>query len=180
MNIASVERVSILLGCGFAIRAWATWRAQKRKRADFRERLVDGAVLEAVFNPRPKEKDDSDLLDEMRDTFSHLNRRAYAEEFWGITDQLVTLEGRLEEEQKGTMRRAVIRLITADDRWLQLIGARTAVRLHLKDAAGPLRTVVEGIPTSLASLQPPTAADVRYKEELEDALRQLDPEIVGD
>jgi len=171
MNFVALERTAIVLGSGFFVRAWFSWRGHQRKRKDFEARLVDGAVLEAVFTPQRGMTDDLDLLAEMRDTFSHLNRRAYAQEFWGITDQLITLHDRLEEPQRDTMHRAIIRLISSKDRWLQLIGARTAVRLHLTEGIEPMETLVQdSLGTDLST---ETAADKRWREELQDAIEAL-------
>jgi hypothetical protein len=172
MNLVAFERTVLVLGSGFLLRTWFSWRTQQRKRKDFEARLVDGAVLEAAFTPQRGMDDDPDLLAEMRDTFAHLNRRAYAEEFWGITDQLVTLHENLDPPQRNTMERAVVRLISTKDRWLQLIGARTSVRLGLNEAIGSIQTLIK-THTDAVSTDDETPADLRWREELEEAVRSL-------
>jgi len=172
MNLVAFERTVIVLGSGFLVRAWVSWRSERKKRKDFEARLVDGAVLEAAFTPQKGIPDDPDLLAEMRDTFAHLNRRAYVEEFWGITDQLVTLHDRLDPPQRDTMHRALLRLISTNDRWLQLIGARTSVKLKLSEAIAPMEALVQN---SLDNVAPgeETPADKRWREELEAAIATL-------
>jgi len=172
MNLVAFERTVIVLGSGFLVRAWVSWRSERKKRKDFEARLVDGAVLEAAFAPQKGSPDDPDLLAEMRDTFAHLNRRVYVEEFWGITDQLVTLHDRLDIPQRDTMHRALLRLISTNDRWLQLIGARTSVRLNFKDAIAPMETLVQNSLDG-ADLSEESPADKRWREELQDAIASL-------
>jgi hypothetical protein len=172
MNVVALERTVLLLGSGILMRAWFSWRVQHRKRKDFEARLVDGAVLEAAFAPQKGMNDDPDLLAEMRDTFAHLNRRAYAEEFWGITDQLVTLYERLDEPQRNTMERVVVRLISTSDRWLQLIGARTSVRLGLITAIEPIAALLK-THTDVVSPADESATDARWREELEEAVKSF-------
>ena len=88
-----------------------------------------------MFQPRPKDGDDGDLLAEMKDTFAHLNRQAWAEEFWGLHAQIATLSQTLGPVQNATLRRAVLRLVTANDCWLQLVGAKTAADLGITEAS---------------------------------------------
>ena len=85
----------------FLARVWGKWRAAKREQAALTTPLVDAALLEATFAPRPRDGDDPDLLAEMRDTLAHLNRQAYAEEFWGLNAQLSALEKTLLSAAEG-------------------------------------------------------------------------------
>lgn len=178
MNVFLLERSGVVLAVVFAARAWAKWRVAGRERAALTTPLVDAALLEAVFAPRPTDGDDPDLLAELRDTFLHLNRRAYADEFWGLHVQIVALSEKVGETQRATLRRAVVRLLTANDRWLQLVGAKTAAELKVTEAIPPLRALLEIGDTQRfncdkAEYSAAESADLRYREELEQALARL-------
>ena len=84
MNLPTLERTGGLLVILFGSRVLARWRTSRRERVELTTPLFDAVLLEAVFAPRPQDGDDANLLEEMRDTFRHLNRRAYAEEFWSL------------------------------------------------------------------------------------------------
>lgn len=176
MNPVIFERGGLLLALLFGSRMWAGWRAARRSHAALTTPLVDAAVLEAVFAPRPA--DDPDLLAEMRDTLLHLNRQAYAEEFWGLHAQLSALYPTLQPAPQATMRRALVRLLTANDRWLQLLAARTCADLRLAEAVPPLRALLEiGTAPRFAPGEADPALvgqiDTRYRAELENALAAL-------
>ena len=178
MNLPWMERTGGLLVILFGSRAWAKWRTSRRERADLTTPLFDAVLLETVFAPRPKDGDDPNLLEEMRDTLRHLNRRAYAEEFWGLHGQLVALYRTLGEAQRATMRRALLRLLLVNDRWLQAVAARTSAELGLREAVPPLRALLElgdsqRYTPSKAEYTSADAADVRYRQELEKALASL-------
>lgn len=158
-----LERAAYVLVPFFLARVWGKWRAAKREQAALTTPLVDAALLEATFAPRPRDGDDPDLLAEMRDTLAHLNRQAYAEEFWGLNAQLSALEKTLLPPQKATLRRAVLRLLVANDRWLQMVGAKTAVDLRLAEAVPPLT----------ALLEMDRSEDARFRAVLEDSLLSL-------
>ena len=168
MNVFILERSGAVLAAIFAARAWARWRVAGRERADLTTPLVDAVLLEAVFAPRPQDGDDPDLLAEMRDTFLHLNRRAYAEEFWGLHVQLAALSDKVGDGPRATLRRAVIRLITANDRWLQMVGAKTAAVLDIREAVIPLRVLLDG-----GSDDDKSAAALRFRSELGNAWAAL-------
>lgn len=176
MNPVIFERGGALLALLFGSRMWAGWRAARRARAALTTPLVDAAVLEAVFAPRAGE--DPDLLAEIRDTLLHLNRQAYAEEFWGLHAQLTALYPTLRPAAQATMRRALVRLLTANDRWLQLLAARTCADLRLAEAVPPLRALLElGVPPRFIPGETSPALvgqiDTRYRTELENALAAL-------
>ena len=176
MNLPAAERAIALLLVIFGSRVWARWRTAKRQRVKLVTPLVDAAVLEAVFHPRLRDGDDVNLLAELRDTFAHLNRQAYAEEFWGVGTHMETLYASLGETQQATMRRALVRLVTASDRWLQMVGARTAAALDVQEAVPPLRALLELGDTQTFSQDAsalPTNSDKRYRQELETALMSL-------
>lgn len=143
MNWVGLERGVLGVGAIFLARMVGRYRGSQKQNAALRTPLVDAALLEAVFHPRPTDGDDVDLLAEMRDTLAHLNRQAYAEEFWGIHTQLTALDATLGPSQKATLRRALVRLVTANDRWLQIVGAKTAADLGATEAVPPLRALLE-------------------------------------
>ena len=167
MNALWLERSGIALTLYFLARTVGRFRGAKKQQAALRTPLVDAAVLEAVFHPRAKDGDDADLLAELRDTFAHLNRQAWAEEFWGLHAQIAALSGTLGPAQNATLRRAVLRLLTTDDRWLQLVGAKTAADLGLAEAI-PLIEALLARETSDAD-----DLDVRVRLVLKEALAAL-------
>jgi len=176
MTPIGFERGGALLAILFGSRIWAQWRTARRSRVALLTPLVDAAVLEAVFAARPD--DDPDILAEMRDTLLHLNRQAYAEEFWGLHTQLTALYPTLRPGPQATMRRALLRLLTANDHWLQLLAARTCADLGLTEAVPPLRALLEtGVPPRVAPGEAAPArvgqVDTRYHAELERALAAL-------
>ncbi len=163
MNLLWVERGGVALSLYFLARAVGSYRGTKRQAQAMRTPLVDAATLEAVFQPRPKDGDDGELLAELRDTFLHLNRQAWAEEFWGLHTQLAALAETLGPAQSATLRRATLRLLTANDRWLQAVGANTAAALGMAEAVPPIR----------AALESGDAPEVRFRLVLEEALATL-------
>ena len=173
-----MERTGGLLLILFGSRVWAKWRVSRRERVELTTPLFDAVLLETVFAPRPKDGDDPDLLEEMRDTLRHLNRRAYAEEFWSLHRQLVALYETLSEAQRATMRRALLRLLLVNDRWLQVVAAKTCAELKMPEAVYPLRALLEmgdsqRFSADKAEYTSADAADVRYRRELEQALAAL-------
>jgi hypothetical protein len=175
MNIDSIERWAIIIVAAFGIRITAKYRADRKERTLMALPLVDPIQIETAFAPRPADNDDADVLAEVRNTFLHLNRRAYAEEFFGLDKQLTTWHNQLPKPaQKATFRRALLRLLASDDRWLQLVGAKTCASLNVKEAAEPLRVLLDSIPIHDGD-EPgrSTEAHTRYQEELEAALMRL-------
>ena len=163
MNVVWLERSAVPLGVYFLARMLGKYRGGKRQKEALTTPLVDAALLEAVFQPRPKDGDDPDLLAELRDTLTHLNRQTYAEEFWDLHTQLTALDRKLGATQKATLRRVLLRLVTANDRWLQAVGAKTAADLGLTEAVPPLR----------ALLEIGAAGDARFRLVLEESLEAL-------
>ncbi len=162
MNGLWLERSGIALTLYFLARTVGRFRGTKKQQAALKTPLVDAAVLEAAFHPRPKDGDDAALLTELRDTFAHLNRQAWAEEFWDLHTQIAALSPALGPAQNATLRRAVLRLLTSDDRWLQAVAAKTAADLGMAEAIPPLTALLE---------QPSGTDDfaVRFRLVLEDA-----------
>jgi hypothetical protein len=181
MNLVVLERFGAILGVIFAARIWAKWRVSARQAKALTTPLVDAVLLESVFAPRAQDGDDADLLTEMRDTFLHLNRQAYAEEFWGLHAQLASLYATLGPVQQSTMRRALVRLVTVNDRWLQLVGAQTSATLGVTEAVNPLRALLEMGDTQRFNpdkqeYSKSETVDLRYRSELEQALAMLTDE----
>ena len=184
MNPVWLERGGIGVGAYFIARFVGKWRGGNKARVMLTTPLVDVALLEAVFHPRLKDGDDPDLLAEIRDTLAHLNRQTYAEEFWSLNTQLVALDKTLGPEQKATLRRVLLRLLTANDRWLQLVGAKTAAELDLKEALLPLRGLLEMGDTqrfsqSKAEYTNADAVDLRFRRVLEESLVTLSRESLA-
>lgn len=163
INLLWLERSTIPVSLYFLARVLGRWRGSKRQRAALTTPLVDAALLEAVFQPRPKDGDDPNLLAEVRDTLAHLNRQAYAEEFWELPAQIIALDGTLGPVPKATLRRALLRLLATPDHWLQVIGAKTAAGLGFTEAAPSLRALLEG----------DNDGDPRFRQVLEEALEGL-------
>ncbi len=168
MNGIWLERSAIALTMYFLARTVGRFRGARKQQAALRTPLVDAAVLEAVFHPRPKNGDNEDgddpaLLAELRDTFAHLNRQAWAEEFWGLHAQIAALSGTIGPAQNATLRRAILRLLTSNDRWLQLVAAKTAADLGMAEA----------VPTLQALLTESDAQDARIRGVLEESLAAL-------
>ena len=171
MNALWLERSGLALTAYFLARTVGRYRGAQKQKLSMRTPLVDAAILEAVFHPRPKDGDDADLLAELRDTFAHLNRQAWAEEFWGLPEQLAALSQTLGPNQNATLRRAVLRLLTAGDRWLQLVGAKTAADLSMSEAAPPIQAILDS--QSKAEDADADALDARFRLVLQEALAAL-------
>ena len=178
MNFLWLERGGIALSFYFIARTIGSYRGSKKQTLALQTPLVDAATLEAVFQPRPKDGDDPNLLRELRDTFLHLNRQAWAEEFWGLHEQLAVLAKTLGPVQNATLRRTVLRLLTANDRWLQLVGAKTAADLAIPEAILPIQAILEmgdsqRFTRSKAEVSDGDALDVRFRLVLQDSLATL-------
>jgi hypothetical protein len=178
MNADWLVRVGPVVGALFLARIVGQWRGAKRQRAAMTTPLFDAALLEAVFQPRAKDGDDAALLAEVRDTLAHLNRQAWAEEFWGLNEQIAVLNADLAPPQKATLRRVLLRLLTANDRWLQLVAAKTAADLGISEAVPPLRAILEmgdsqTFSASKAEYSSADTVDLRFRTVLEEALATL-------
>ena len=173
MNSIWLERSAITLALIFVARTVGRFRGAKKQQAALRTPLVDAAVLEAVFHPRLKDGDEKDgdekdgddpaLLAELRDMFAHLNRQAWAEQFWGLHTQITALSQTLGPAQDATLRRAILRLLASNERWLQLVAAKAASDLGMAEA----------VPALQALLRESDAADARIRSVLADALAAL-------
>jgi hypothetical protein len=178
MTVDWLARVGPMVGALFVARIIGQWRAAKRQRAAMTTPLFDAALLEAIFQPRPQDGDDPALLAEVRDTLGHLNRQAWAEEFWGVHQQIAALNATLAPPQQATLRRALLRLLTANDRWLQLVAAKTAADLGYAEAVPPLRAILEmgdsqRFSATQAEYSAADAVDLRFHTVLEEALASL-------
>lgn len=178
MNVLWLERAAVPLTLYFLARTVGRFRGSKVQRAAMQTPLVDAAILEAVFQPRPKDGDDAALLTEIKETFLHLNRQAWAEEFWGLHKQLAALSETLGPAQNATLRRAVLRLLTANDRWLQLVAAKTAADLRIAEAIPPLQALLEmgdsmRFTAGKTEYSDADSWDIRFRTVLQEALTAL-------
>ncbi len=159
-------------------RLWYRFRKDRAARRSYALPLFDAALLEAACHPRAADSDDADVLAEMRDTLGHLNRQAYAEEFWTLDKQLRDYYTKIPKTSRPTMRRALIRLLTANDRWLQLVAAKTCADIGLPEAIAPLRALVEmgesmGFSESKLEYSSSQQASIRFRQEMEASLERL-------
>jgi len=162
MTALGWERGGIALALYFVAVAAGRLRAGRKQQAALKMPLADAAVLEAVFHPRLQDGDDTALLMELREKFASLNRQAHAEEFSHLHTWIATLSQTLAPAQNATLCRAVLRLLTSNDRPLQCVGAQTAADLQLAEA----------IPSIMALLSE-DALDSRSRKALEEALARL-------
>ena len=146
INWESLAKTAGVIGGYFAIRIVAGWRVDKRKRVSMSTPLVDPILLETTFAPR--EGDDVNLLAEVRDTLAHLNRQAYAEEFWKVSDQIVALDETLPPPAKSTLRLALVRMLETDDRWLQIVAAKASGALKVSAASSRIDSLLTEIADS--------------------------------
>jgi len=115
----------------FVSRIWAKYKLERRAINESSLPLFDLVQLEIAMTPQPG--DDPSILAEIRETLTHLNRRAFELDIWTLDEQLVTYHQRLPDPLRPTMHRAMLRLIQSQDRWLQLVGAKTSASLGLCD-----------------------------------------------
>jgi hypothetical protein len=163
----------------FISRVWVKYKQDRKVRKDYDTQLFDDVLLANVFMPRKKDGDNVDVLAEVYQTLTHLNRQHFASEFWDLDKQLTKYYSGLPEQYRPTMRRALIRMVTVNDRWLQILAARTCAALSLREAILPLRGLIELGDT----MQPGDrdkdygrndAASERFYQEIEQALSKLD------
>jgi len=165
INWESFAKTAAVIGGFFAIRIIAGWRVDRRKMASMKTPLVDPVLLETTFAPRAG--DDVNLLAEVRDTLAHLNRQAYAEEFWNVSDQIIRLDAELPKKAKVTLRAVLVRMLGTDERWLQIVAAKTSGRLKISEAAARLQELLTGV----ADSEDPV--DGRLKVVLTEALESI-------
>ena len=140
MNVDGVIKSMLAIGGFLAIRAIARFKVESRNRRTFVTPLIDPVVLETAFVTGPGE--DANLVAEVRDTIKHLNRQAYADEFYTLDNQIASLEPQLPGNAKVTLRHLLQRLLTTDDRWLQLVAAKTCGRLNITEALPRLEALI--------------------------------------
>ena len=163
MNTDTLLRGGIAVGALFLARIVGGWRGSRIKQAALTTPLFDAALLEAALEPRPRDGDDPALLAELKETLAHLNRQAWAAEFWDLHTQIAALDATLRPKPRATLHRAILRLLLMEDRWLQTVAAQTASDLNLTEAVFPLRARL-----ALGGEDP------RFRTVLEDALAHLE------
>jgi hypothetical protein len=129
-----------IAGITFVARVWARYKMERRGNSEDALPLFDPTELERATVP--EQGDDTDVLAELYSTLSVLNRRRFAPEFWSLDEQLVKYYRGLPLDCQPTLRRAVVRLIETDDRWLQTAGVKTAVALEFKEAVPAIESLV--------------------------------------
>lgn len=163
MTALGWERGGLALTVYFAALAVGRFRAEQKQRAALKLPLFDAAVLEAALHPRLQDGDAAALLTKLREMFAGLNRQAHAEEFSHLHTQIAVLSQTLAPAQNATLRRAVLRLLTSNDRPLQCAGAQTAADLQMAEAAPPIE----------ALLDKSGVLDARSRKVLEESLAAL-------
>lgn len=169
----------------FASRIWARAKFSAIAKRKFTTPLFDVVALEIATTPTREGESDPAVLEDIRQTFKHLNRQSFAEEFWSLDKQLTAYYEKLPVGCRATMRASMIKMLDSGDRWLQVVAAKTCADLTFREAAPALRTLIErpaapadpstaaGAPTGAPG--PSSAADGRFREELAAALARLDP-----
>jgi hypothetical protein len=163
MTVDHVLRAGLIFGGFLVIRAIAKWRVDQRKQSSFVTPLVDPVKLETLLVAQPGE--DANLIAELRDTIAHLNREAYAEEFYGLDRQIAALDHDLPAVARNTLRAEMLRLLDSDERWLQLVAAKTCARLNVTDALPRLEAIHAGTDES--------GGGARFKSEVGKAIDEL-------
>lgn len=171
INWEGFAKTAAVIGGYFVIRVISGFRVDKRKQASMRTPLIDPILLETTFAPRPGE--DANLLAELRDTLAHLNRQAYAEEFWNVSDHMAELDAKLPASARPTLRSALERMLETDSRWLQIVAAKACGALGAQEASAKLRELTEAI----ADSEDPV--DLRLRGVLSDALAAIDVGVDG-
>jgi len=162
MNVDHWIKAVLIIAGFFIIRVIAKYRVDRKRREALLTPLIDPVKFETLFVPR--EGEDANLVEELRDTIAHLNRQAYAEEFYGLDAQIAALDGNLPARARNTLRAVMIRLLETDERWLQLVAAKTCSRLNISDAVPRLEKLLEGTTPEEGG---------RYREELEKVTAEL-------
>jgi hypothetical protein len=150
-----------------ASRIWVRFRRDRRARREFASSIFSSNLLDNAL--RPETEDDADVLDELRQVLGHLNRQSYAEEFWRLDEQLAAYYARLPKASRPTFRRALMRLLRADNRWLLLVSAKTCARIGFPEAEPALESILQAATRSGAESE----ADARFGAELQTALDRL-------
>jgi hypothetical protein len=147
---------------GIFSRIWVTFRRDRAARRAMKTPLFDQSQLDAALTPTEGMDDDPAILAELGETLSHLNRQAFAEELWNLEKSLTKYYRKIPAAKRPTMQRALIRLIESDDKWLQIVGAKTCASLKIAEATEPLTRLVDR-----------NAGDERFRTELDTCLRKL-------
>ena len=140
MNAAGwLERGGLALALYFAAAAAGRFRAEQKRRAASKIPLADAAVLEAVFHPRPADGDAPALLSSLRDCFAHVNNQASADKFLGLHTEIAALP----LADSASVRRALLRALASNDRWLQAAAAAAVADLGLAEAGPRLAALLD-------------------------------------
>jgi hypothetical protein len=179
LNIQTLIYAGGIVGIMFASRIWVKFKQDRALRKTYDSPLFDETLLATVCMPRKKDGDNADVLAELMQTLSHLNRQHYAKEFWDLDKNLTTYYNGLKDQNRPTLRRALIRMVTINDRWLQIVAARTCASLSFREAILPLRGLLE-LSDSMQIGDPKIdygrndSASEQFHREIEQSLNKLD------
>jgi len=179
INTVTLVYVGGLAGITFFSRLWVKFRQDRKQRKLYDTPLFDDTLLDTICMPRKKDDDNADVLAEIHQTLLHLNRQHFAKEFWDLDKQLTTYYAGLPEQYRPTFRRAILRMVTISDRWLQILAARTCSALSFREAILPLRGLLE-ISDSQQIGDPDKdygrndSVSEQYHQEIQRALTKLD------
>jgi hypothetical protein len=147
---------------GIFSRIWFSYRKDRAARRAMNTALFPNRVLESIL--APGEDDDPNILSELKNTILLLNRQTYAEEFWNLDKNLVKYHKHIPVKSRPTMERMLIRCIESDEKWLQIMGAKTSSALKLAGSEDAIQKAIAK-----------NSADDRFKTALESCLETLSP-----
>jgi hypothetical protein len=155
-----------MAGIIFVSRVWTKYKLDARAKHEETLPLFDLVQLEIATTSQAD--DDADVLAEIRETFTRLNRRRFATEVWALDTQLAKYYARLPNQSRQTMRCVLLRFIQSEDGWLQIVGAKTSAALSLREHGAAIQELLER--------QPEAGADralQRFRDEVEAAAVKL-------
>jgi hypothetical protein len=179
MNTQTLIYTGGIAGITLLSRLWVKFRKDRSFRKAYDTPLFDDSLLATVCMPRKKDGDNADVLAEFSQTLVHLNRQHFASEFCELDKQLTTYYVGLPEQFRPTLRRALLRMVTINDKWLQMLAARTCASLSFREAILPLRGLLTlGDSQQLGCRDRDygrnDAGSERFHQEIERALNKLD------
>jgi hypothetical protein len=128
--------------------------------------LFPAQSIESVLAAKLTDNDDPAIVNEIKSTISHLNRQAFAKEFWDLDKDLIRYYKRIPGRSRPTMERVLIYMIESDEKWLQIVGAKTCVGLDYQPAAQVIEHAIQSHKN-----------DDRFRTELESCLKQLNGDL---
>jgi hypothetical protein len=168
-------------GAAAVSRVWVRFKFDRRARQSLNTPLFEQELLASALELRPADGDDPAVLEELLVTMTHLNSQAYVQEFWTLDKQLTTFYGRLPAEKRPTMRRAILRLLTLNDRFLQRLGAKTCASIGFTEAVRLLRAIISVERDAPQTVRSPgdQSATESFLSEIEGAATALEARAQG-